>query len=570
MMSEKKEYIFSDLFAYVEEKDNISEKFEENKWRKMEYKTAKCAGNMLITAQDVYPEKITLDLKLTGVYQIYICVPKMRSENYTYIKLTDDICYTGLRPSKYRPHHWCECEYLEEVFWKTADLSGQKLIIEKPEAWFLSVSGVAWIRCVPAELEEKIEKRCVLAHMDEDQFGEDVFQTKDDYLIRLNRAKDTNVEVCSVEVSFDYDRVSDNNELPMLHHDERWKNGDYHFETVKETIYPHYINFAHENQMKIYATNRMEVGNFTTPYSHPSWNKNFVMKHPQFYCRNRDNSIVNVCSYAYPEVQDYVIENLLQILAFGFDGLSLIFHRGMHIGFDKPVIDRFSELYPDINPYLLPLRDDRLAGVMCEFMSQFMEKLRKATNEKFDRHIDINVFTYYGVEMGKPFGIDVEDWAKKGLVDSVCQTDMEVFENLEGCMYDDNPDLIDLEKYQIQLGQRPIIDRECSEGIKKLFRYAEEFAEIQRKYGVTVYGCLPWEHTILPEEYEGYAKQLKSIGIEKIFCWNMNQRVWNLPEWYAISHIGSKWEDGIVLRKFHRVLSLDGSDMSHFNPNWRG
>ena len=53
----------------------------------------------------------------------------------------------------------------------------------------------------------------------------------------------------------------------------------------------------------------------------------FVDDNPQFCSRTRTGTRVDACSYAYPEVQDFIINRFENIVKYGFDGISLIFHR---------------------------------------------------------------------------------------------------------------------------------------------------------------------------------------------------------------------------------------------------
>jgi hypothetical protein len=148
----------------------------------------------------------------------------------------------------------------------------------------------------------------------------------------------------------------------------------------------------------------------------------------------RNGATLKVCSYAYDEVQDYMVSQLVGFMDYGFDGVSLIFHRGAHIGFEEPVIRRFAELYPDVDPFVLPAADERLNGVWSDFMTTFMRKLRNALDAASDRHLKINVITDYTPATSKLFGLDVERWAKEHLIDQVLQTIMETFEDLDGCL----------------------------------------------------------------------------------------------------------------------------------------
>ena len=97
----------------------------------MEYATGKYSGEMLVTTEAGLPEDISVDLTLEGIYQIYICVPRLRVTNYLNVKLSDDLCFTGLTASDKAPKNWMTEEYVEEIYWKTADLTGQKIIFRK-------------------------------------------------------------------------------------------------------------------------------------------------------------------------------------------------------------------------------------------------------------------------------------------------------------------------------------------------------------------------------------------------------------------------------------------------------
>ncbi|MBO5069713.1 MAG: hypothetical protein J6C37_05045 [Roseburia sp.] len=373
-----------------------------------------------------------------------------------------------------------------------------------------------------------------------------------------------------MEISFDYDRKENDDSIPLLNFEKRWMEGDYAFDKKKDAILKKYVEFAHENNIGFYASNRMEVGNFTVPYNRPNWNKNFVDENPQYYCRNRDGSVVAVCSYAYEEVQEYVISNLCKMLEFGFDGVSLFYHRGMHIGFEEPVIKRFQEKYPNVDPHVLPASDSRLHSVWCDFMNDFMQKLRHRIDEKTQHTKKINVITDYSLWSSKNFGLDVEYWVRNGLVDSVSQADMETYEDLSGCMSDANPQVIDMEKYEKQLMNRPVIMRRWGTNVEMVCRHIPEYQKLSETYGVEIYHVLPWVHSVGYMEYDAIVDRMKKAGAKKFLSWNTNHLVWDLPQWYVVSHIGNERNNTITLSKYHRVLELDGSDISHFNPNWRG
>ena len=563
----------------ITDSKNISDICEIDKWRKINYETKLGKGTMLLAAQGSSPSSVEFDINLKGWHRIYISMIKLRSDSYTHIKLTDDLWYSGVRPSSaFPPAKWCVSEYIEEIYWKSADLTNQKIIMAKPGMTFGDfTSGLVWIRCVEmteSEINEHLNNLhkipCVQTHFDEDLYSDEIYENEYDYLMKPAMMINSNADFCSYEYSFDYDRCDKTSYLPILNTDKGWRKGDYIFEEKKDKIIKNLLDFGKENKITFYAANRMSVSSFSTPYNRDSWNKKFVKNHWEFYCRNRDNSIVNVCSYAYDEVQQYVIDGMVQMIKYGFDGISMLYHRGMHIGFEKPVIENFKKRYPEINPYVLPASDERLNGIWCEIMTGFMRKVKNTLDSTFDRHIPINVITDYSLESSKRFGLDVEKWAEEGLIDSASQADMETFEDLTDCMCDDNPEIIDMDKYNKRILDYPPIRRIYGTDVEYVCKNMKNYLELEEKYGVKIYNVLPWVHTVTLEEYEKIIEKMKQCGAKRFLSWNTNHIFSNLPEWHIVSSIGNYRDEKIVLRKHYRVLSLDNSCISHFNPNWRG
>lgn len=569
----KTEYIFTNLDEIALCNENISNVFEENKWKAIDYEAGEHRGKMLVAPDSIYPKSITMQLGLSGIYRIYICMPKLRSENYLYVKLNNDICFTGFRPTRFSPVAWGSEEYFEEVYWKTADLTDTNIIIGKPYSSFKSVTAIAWIKCIPvdsSELIDNVSNKCLQCHFDKDELGEDTFECDEDYLIKFQSLKNTNTKFLSFEFSFDYDKIPYSNRTILLERYKKWEKENYDFISLKEKCYKAFVDFSHKMNIEIFAANRMQISDFILPYDLDGWNIKFVKENKKFHLVNRNGRKTKICSYAFSEVQDYVIERFVEMLRYGFDGITLILHRGVCIGFEEPVLKRFKELYGDLNPLLLPMNDNRLNGVWCEFMNKFMYKLRKSLNENSDRYIKINVITDYSLQTAKNIGFDLEYWSQNKLVDIVSQGDMEMYEDLTDCMDLSNPHYIDIKRYNNELRRRPIIKRNYATNIEKVCKHIPEFISLKEKYGTEVYNVIPWVHTIKSEEYDAVIEKMKRSGATNFLCFNTNHLVWDLPEWYNVSHINNNKKTNLSLRRFYRVLSIDGCDMSQFNPNWRG
>ena len=447
-----------------------------------------------------------------------------------------------------------------------------QFVLAKPQLYFKSIAGLAWIRCEEMT-EDEIERykaslekpnKCVQMHYDMDAFFEDKSFDKTKHFAELQMLKNTNADFVSLEYALLCDAETDENYFPMFKSDLNLRSGKY---KDPYEILGKYLEWSHENGIKLYATERMSMANFAAPYFYPNFRRKFIASNPQYYCKTRDGRTVNACSYAYEEVWDYVIGNMIKMIEMGFDGISMICHRGIHIAFEKPVIDRFHELYPDVDPCRLPITDERLKSVWCDFINGFMRRLRERMDSRFGRHIELNAITAYSIEMARRVGLDLETWAREGLVDSISQGDMEVFEELDGCLASDG--LIDLEKYSKAIEDRPVV-RRSSGHIEKTCPYIKEFIELEEKYGVKVFNILPWVEMYDIETYKSWVAKMEELGAKRFLAYNTNHILCTLPEFHVVSHLGNDMGADVTLQKYYRTLSFDNSDISQYNPNWRG
>ena len=568
--------LFCDLYSMAENKADISNEFKRDKWRSMEYRTKLGEGILLLTTYDGKTEPITLNINLNDWHKIFIGFFYMNADNYSFIKLSGDEEYT---PIKYftngSPHNWMCTEYMQEIFWKCADLTEQKVILAKPEHFMPSVSGIAWIRCeemTETEIErykraESKPNKCVQMHIDIDSFLEDRSKEKTEHFAKFGMLKNTNASFCSLEYSMLYEKYPDKKDyVPLTSSQQYFTTGKYTY----DEMFGKYLELSKDYNIPLFATERMSVAGFHMPITRPDMHSKFVLENEQFYCKNRDGSMLQVCSYAYNEVQDYVLARMVKMVKMGFKGVSMIFHRGILIGFEQPVIDRFKEKYPDIDPHTLPVSDSRLHLVWCEFMTEFMQKVRKMLDSISEERIGINVITNFGLQSSKNFGLDVETWAKEGLIDCVSQADMEIYEDLTDCMSEDNPELIDLEKYKKRIEDYQVLRRNYGTDVEKVCKYIPEYAKLEELYGVEVYHILPWVHTMTAENYIKAVERMQKCGAKRFLAWNTNHMTYNRPEFLIASSIGNDIGTDAELKKFYKVLSLDNVNISQAVPNWRG
>lgn len=571
------EIIFSDLYEIVQNKQEVLPYCNETKWQSIPYTAEDIEGKILAAGEYTHPEELTLTPNLKGWYKIFLGLIQIGSENHFYIKLSNEEWYRSVRMSKEpRPIHFETHEWIEENFWCCADLTNQNVHIKKPEVegkFGISSSIIAYIRCVPmtdrevkAYQDYQKPQQKLHVHFDCDwNLVEE--QSVSGAMSRLCTIKDTDAKLCSVEITGDLDNNFAFTEAAFTVQDESYRAGNEKAYAKRFMRHKTYTDFIRKQNIIPLAAMRMSICNFGIPYD-KLLQLRFPKEHPEFYIKSREGNTIPICSYAYPEVQNYVISSFKTALDYGYDGVTLMYVRGSHIGFEQPVLDAFSKLYPDVNPCRLPVTDKRLNGIWREIFTTFMTKLRTELDAHAKKHIHINIVTDFTPDTDFCYGIDIEKWAELGLIDSVCSDTMETYEDLTNCLADDG--LIDLEKYKAEQKKRMVVCRNYDGlDIDHVVEGVHKYLEIEKKYGTEFYACLLgyWRPSIYVPNWE----KVKEAGATRFCATNFTHAVPDLPGYHRVSKFGHD----TLNAEYHtprllRVLSLNGIDISTYNPNWRG
>lgn len=591
--------LFANLAAAVSvsSREYVSEQRRAEAWQAVRYETAAVQGTMLLATQEMAPPPVTIPLNLTGWHRIYVCLADIGGLMYTYLKLSGDRCRYGVKCASMSAcptppsWSWSPTEHVEEALWRCADLTGRELTISRPVGYIPSSSAVVWIRCVPmtdAEVsayeadESRADTRSLHAHFDTDFIGNDQFAGIDDYMVKLEALRGSDVKICSQEVALDHAGYFDAEHLQFVGttvNDQARVAAGWAFHPIRGEVYRTLVARAHDLGIQLHAAQRMNIASFDFPFAYPHFRVRFSDEHPEYAIVTRDGRRMAAPSYAYPEVQDYVIRTLLDVYQYGFDGVTLIWTRGIHLGFEEPVAERVREGHPGIDPATLPAADARLHDVWCDILTGFMRKLRAALDGaamaagRARPGIMADVFA--DIRLGRQAGLDVERWAREGLVTGVIQDNMIHYEDLAGCMTEGDPARIDMQRYREQLGRRKILHRHHGNQVAQDPSQIRPYAAL-RQYGVEVFHAMPWEHSVPPEEFLRLARELYANGACALHLWDCNSRVRYLPEWNVQRKLGHREElagfpaENRAYRTIHRVLRWNDLDISYANPNWRG
>ena len=135
---ERKEILLNDLYNIFEPKDTISTDGDKSKWYSMTYKNEYFSGTFVSSMLSDPSDVIYCDPALSGWYKIFVAFPGMGNCTLS-IKLTDVEHYSNFKT--------VDAFYFEELLWKCADMTNQKIILSKK-------STLAALRFVPMSDEE--------------------------------------------------------------------------------------------------------------------------------------------------------------------------------------------------------------------------------------------------------------------------------------------------------------------------------------------------------------------------------------------------------------------------------
>ena len=319
--------------------------------------------------------------------------------------------------------------------------------------------------------------------------------------------------------------------------------------------------------IKLYAGYRASVALSSPPFA-PLMLWSFVKKHPEYHCYTRDGRKTSICSFAYPEVRQYSIDYIKRAVKRGYDGVSLIAHRGIRAAFEQPVLDEFAKRHGGLDARRVPLNDPRLTEIWCEYFTQFVRDLRDQLDEMMGKHVPINVITGYCPDASKHLGVDIEALCKEGLIDHFCAEAMDIYEYQKTEEYFAEDGLIDLEKYTELLHDKYLVYRRFGDAWNLFEEGIPQFMEMAEKYGVECFIGMSPEGGNSQKRLERIEK-LRSMGVKSFSFFNFCHSCHDRTVVHATTKTGHEPNLEYITPNFYRVLAYDDIDMSTFIPSWR-
>ena len=448
----------------AEPREAISPKPRKGCWYTLPYRTQTgIQGVMVARGQLTHPPDLRLSLPVQGWHAIYVGLfgGSRVDEFRLRLKLSDETLFETLAPSRLgyqrqadgswlRPRAAIGVTDIEEVFWKAADLGGQQLVISHLRTSHPSVAQLAFVRLVPLTAEEvreyqraggRPETRLLAAEMD----GQGPFhtgaRTVQDIQENLEPLRGTDVGKLFLGTG----GIGAGQTLYPSRVGAMMGAGEEDFpveagrraaESLRgfqsRGIDPLGVAVEHAHSMGIEVYLGFRMG--TMASMPPVWFEpvRFWKRHPQWRCRDRQGQSVVRLSLAYSQVRRFYVDLLAELAGYGVKGVQLIYtRRPPFVLFEPPVVEDFKTAY-GIDPRQLPepvqrrgdppAAEERLERHWATYVTTFMRELRRRLDRERPEGPRIEVLANVGYDAAwnRHAALDLETWAREGLVDILC------------------------------------------------------------------------------------------------------------------------------------------------------
>ena len=392
-------------------RDGMDVKGRPDAWRLAEYEAVPYSGWMIHACEEDPVPELRLPLPAEGLYNIYLSIAfSIR------VRLDSDEFFCRFNaPGSH-----------VEWFWKQADLSDNSLVIRRVEIERRKAGSMAYVRLEPVAEAFRPDRRLIAyndAHgvffLAGTRLEEQIEPLRDSdfeylcweggggvvtYPSKVARRYGENVT--SFPRTLDRQIVESLQQLEaegknpiIMARDHAWTLG---------------LKFLVAPRMEAYGV---------PPIMDEMFNSAIFDEHPELRCVTRDGETIPRLSYAFPQVQDYVLRQYREVTEYEPDGLSLLFNRGApYLLYEQPLVDGFREAFGK-DPHELDEWDEDWIGYRCDVLTGFMRRVRQLLDEMTPPgrpRMELIASVLNSVHTCRRYGIDVETWARENLVSIVC------------------------------------------------------------------------------------------------------------------------------------------------------
>ena len=444
----------------------LSGRMEQRKWQLITYETEQLKGVMVGALSIINAPNLTIPLDAAGWHKVYI---GYWNPSHLYdddpiikVKLSDQPAFRIFHEDVSADRQ--DSTFLREAFFDYADLTGQDLVIGKSNGILGKQMFFAYVKLVPMSTEEVEQVTNDRADLSTRKLAVSIDGASFLHLCEFNRPTD----ILSLVEPY---RHSDVGRIfwavcygALTNYPTKVKGAQFRTEgawaNLIDQVYEdrdHGITSRHRgekqtlNTLRALAADRIIPQQVAADHVHSMRvgikfdlmfrmgilgnlprqpdRGDFVSEHPEYRQVLRDGTVVEKASYAFPEVQDLMLNLIREATTLiDADGINLCYTRGPRfLSYEQPLLDAFSSKYGEdarsvdpADPRLLQTR----AGIMTEFMHKVRQTLDEVGAEKGER-LELSIWAWphdQDVWLGnRPIdeGLDIRAWIKAGLLDSV-------------------------------------------------------------------------------------------------------------------------------------------------------
>ena len=424
----------------------LARKWKHGSWRLLEYGTDAFSGQMLLAVEDSRAPEVKYPVNRSGWHEIYIGIYRkpFTEAKRVQLRLTGDRAFsklTGRVGEKDHQEHW-----IDEIFWKAADLTGQGIVFEQITKPVVAHAWVAFIKLVPLSAEEvealqadrrRTDTKRLFAHNDGGVI--DLSGTGQEVINSLEPLRNTDVsriywEGGTGDTAKRFSKIATDHSRELRDPPEGgaffsspygrwWAEGwlAYH----KKGVDPFRVAAEYAREIGVEFHAGFRTGGFVyPPYGNPLPGKDFYKKNPDLVCVSREGKPMPRISYAYPKTRRYVISLFREMATeYPIDGVALLYNRRPPlVAYEAPLVEGFQAKY-GLDPREISETDPRWLRYRAGALTQFMKELRAEMDQvaqelKRNKRLEISAVVPRGPE-NLPHGMDLETWVREDLVDTI-------------------------------------------------------------------------------------------------------------------------------------------------------
>ena len=523
-------------------------------WQVVPYETAEFSGNMLIAGPETEAPPVALPLGVSGWHRIYLGLWSNWTEELVRVRLSGDRSFVKVNRER-EQGSFADNYSLDERYWKTADLTGQDLVLAQQTAGMSQPAYIAYVKLVPLDDEqvarlladrgEGSNRRLICMNDGFSDFGRFRPTSREEIWEWLEPFRDTDFQkmfwcpgaggdvltypsaIGSLTGSKtrDYPRIVDRHigeSMQIL--------AGTGIDTI-ETV----VEYGHSVGLEVHISQRMEAFQCCPPFE-DYFTGHFYRDHPEWRCVDIDGREIARMSYAFPEVRELLIQVFQELATrYDIDGINPIFNRGApFVLYEGPLVDGFRE-ETGLEATQLAEDDERYLRYRAGVMTEFMAELRRAMDEigsARGRPLEISAHVLNNAETNLFYGLDVPAWVEGGLIDNLISY--------------------------------PWRDEEIDVGY---------FGQLTAGSPVQYYPEI-MPRTMPAEDFRVRALQYYAAGADGLCFWDTNGRHQRFKEWSMIRRLGHRdrlasWDDGDgILYRTVPLRSVGGYVLDKYPPHW--